>query len=67
MKLILTALSMYFMTGCAVLEPFQSRVVDKGVEYAEKYCEQTDENYRMQLREEFNSKFAGTATIICPE
>ena len=49
--------------ACSLLEKAQDKSSEKMSELIVKYCAETNENFRTQLRDEINFKMAGQATV----
>ncbi len=64
---ILLGITFWLVTGCALLEPYQEEAADKVADGIDRYCKETDENFRSNFREEVNSKTNGaTIVVTCP-
>ena len=65
MKYYLLVLAVLLGSGCALLEPFQEEASDKAAIAVNKYCEQTDENFRADFRAAVNAKTQHSIAITC--
>ena len=65
---LLLSVTLSFVLACASFAPALDRSADKIAEGVNKYCAETDEAFRSQLRAQVNSKTDGaTIVVTCPE
>ncbi len=62
----LTLISIIALSGCAYFGSLEERTAEELAGVAERYCENTDQDWRDKFRERFNAEFAGSAEITCP-
>lgn len=68
MKTAVIATAVVFLTGCQALMPTIETASDKVAEGVDKYCSETDENFRSNFRTLVNSKTGGASIVVtCPD